>query len=566
MKTSFVARLWACCLWLCLGMTAAAAQGGAAASEASREVPPGPLVQAAWLKQQLGRDDLVLIDASPGGLYARQHIPGAVHADLFSFGGREQPPELMQRQVQGWGVSPDKTVVLYDQDGLMWATRVFFDLVQLGFPVQRLRILDGGILQWRAQGGAVATQATAGAAPAGGVWPLNVPREDLHVRLPEFLNATADPAAHAIVEALEPSYYYGGSRFFSRAGHVPHAKMLPRAHLFQADGRFKPPAELRRLFQHLGIGPEQRVMTYCGGGVAATLPFFAMKYLLGYPDVRVYLGSQLEWTRDERGLPLWTYAAPYLLRDGEWLAAWNNPMFRATGVAGLGVVDLRSDADYRQGHVPHALPLPAALWREHAANAAALQALPARLGPAGLDPAHEAVIVADGGVTPDAALAFLVLQALGQQRVSLLMDSVDEWALAGRPLAKTPTVVGARHTPQDLVVPAAVFNAAPRRGRLVHALPAPAAGDAGFPRLFLAAGRTPPSQPVPGPLVHLPYTELLTPQGQPLPAMALWNRLEQAGVERYAEIVCVADAPGDAAVSCLLLQLMGFPDTKLWVR
>jgi thiosulfate/3-mercaptopyruvate sulfurtransferase len=70
---------------------------------------------------------------------------------------------------------------------------------------------------------------------------------------------------------------------------------------------------------YLGIKPEQQVLAHCGGGVAASVPFFALKYMLGYPNVKMYKESQLEWLQDQRQLPFWTYDAPYLKREADWL-------------------------------------------------------------------------------------------------------------------------------------------------------------------------------------------------------------------------------------------------------
>jgi len=61
----------------------------------------------------------------------------------------------------------------------------------------------------------------------------------------------------------------------------------------------------------------------------------------------------------------------------------------------------------------------------------------------------------------------------------------------------------------------------------------------------------------------VPYTELMNADGTPKPASDLWNILSKAGLPRYAEIICVADEPGDAAINYYLLKLMGYPDVKV---
>jgi len=530
-----------CCLVLLAPLSGARAQ-------------TGRLVDVGWLQQNLGREDVLLLDATPPPMYAAAHIPGAVNANVFGYGATEQTPAQMQNVFQSWGVTTGKRVVLYDQGGSFWATRVFWDLYYHGFPAERLFVLDGGLAKWQSTGGAVTKAPTP--TPARGDFAVGARREDVRVRLPAFLNATGDPAGHAVIDALEPAMYYGSARFFDRAGHVPNAISLPSSDLFNADKTFKSAAEIRRMAQHLGLRPEQQIHSHCGGGIAAAAPFFALKFIAGYPQVSLYVESQLEWLRDDRGLPFWTYAAPYLLRDMHWVNGWTNKTVRSFGVSQVSVVDLRPAEQYLQGHVPFAVSVPAAQFRRYLDQPAELAPL---LGSAGVNPREEAVLVGNGGrLDADVALASLVLHQLGQARVSLLAGSVDDWGLAGLPLAKAPTVVGARRTPDDLVVRQVPYAAEPRTGAVVRAgdsMPADA--------VFLAAGQTLPAKRPAGTVVHLPHTQLLKADGQPKPAGDLWTLLGKAGVPRYAPIVTVADDPGEAAVAWIVLRLMGYADVKV---
>jgi 3-mercaptopyruvate sulfurtransferase SseA len=78
---------------------------------------PAPLVDATWLQKALAAGDVLVLDAQPGKLHEAAHIPGAVHVDLFAYGPDEADTQAMQRRVQSWGVSPGRTVVIYDQGG-----------------------------------------------------------------------------------------------------------------------------------------------------------------------------------------------------------------------------------------------------------------------------------------------------------------------------------------------------------------------------------------------------------------------------------------------------------------
>jgi thiosulfate/3-mercaptopyruvate sulfurtransferase len=392
---------------LCWALTTAPAS-----AEQGRQ---GRLVNVAWLQKHLA--DTVLLDASLTPQHLAAHIPGAVSADLYRYGVQEPSRAAMEKRIRSWGISPGRRIVVYDQGGDMMATRLFYDLYYHGAPASDLFILDGGLAQWRAQGGAVTKEPTP--PPTIGTFRITEQREEVRVRLPEFLLASGDRARHALVEALEPSYHYGEQKFFDRAGHVPDAILMPSADFYNADKTFKSPDEMRRMLRYLGIQPDQVVLSHCGGGVAASVPWFALQFMVERPLVKLYLESQREWLQDERGLPYWTYSAPHIQRQSAWLDGWNAPMLRAFGVARLNIVDVRAAEKYALGHVPFALNVPADTFRSHLGRPEKLAEL---LGPAGVNPAHEVVVMAESGLTPGAALAFLAFEQLGHKKVSVLMD------------------------------------------------------------------------------------------------------------------------------------------------
>jgi thiosulfate/3-mercaptopyruvate sulfurtransferase len=517
----------------------------------------GQLVSVQWLEKNLKRDDVLIIDASPAKLHSAGHIPGAVNVDIFSyFGGREIPVAEMERRIQSWGVSPRKKIVLYDQGGTYLATSLFFDLYYHGFPAEAVGVLDGGLAKWQAAGGAVTTDPTP--APKPGTFRVAKLREDVRVRLPEFLAASGDPANNALVEALEPDQHFGGAKFFDRAGHIPNAIMMPGADFYNADKTFKSPEEIRRMLGYLGIKPEQQVYTHCGGGIAASVPFFAAKFLLDYPKVKLYKESQLEWLRDDRGLPFWTYDAPNLTREKTWLNGWGNQMMRRYGVANLSVVDVRPPASFKQAHVPFAINVPADLFKRHVATPAKLAEI---LGAAGVDVTNEAVIVSDGGLNPDSALAFLMLEKLGQKRVSVFSDSVDDWGFAGFPLNKETDTPDPKKAPGPIISPTA-YAADLRPGILIG----DSQGTKGlYPKVYIASGKSLPTKMPDGKVIHVPYTDFLNANGTPKAANDIWNILVKAGVPRYGELISISDDPGEAAVNYFILKLMGYPDVKVLV-
>lgn len=395
----------------------------------------GNLVTAQWLKQHLKDSNLLLLDASPVPIYAANHIPGAVSVNIFALYGREEASLAdTERLLQSWGVNSGNRIVIYDQGGSMMATRVFFSLYSHGFPAEDLLILDGGFFQWQQRGFTVTKESTPVAKP--GAFQIQRQNNEVKAALPEFLTASGDPANNVLLDALDPDWHFGEVLALTKPGHIPHGILLPNTDFYNSDRTFKSPEEISRMLAYFHVRPEQRIYTYCGGGVAASVPWFALKFIVNYPAVKLYTGSELEWLSDERELPYWTYDAPFLMRESNWLQFWSGQMPRAVGIAHVSIVDLRPAGAFSRGHVPFASNVPREVFQSSITNPAKLAEI---LSQAGVNASDEAVVISGTGLTPDAALAFVMLEKLGQKRVSVFMDSMDEWARRGFSVAKEVT-------------------------------------------------------------------------------------------------------------------------------
>ncbi|MDP1832850.1 MAG: rhodanese-like domain-containing protein [Geothrix sp.] len=525
---------------------------------AAAEGIKGNLVPVHWLENNLKKADVLILDASPAQMYAAQHIPGAVSVDLFTYGGREVPVSEMEQRFQSWGISAGKKIVIYDRGAPMMATRLFYDLYYHGFPAKDLFILDGGLSKWQASGGAVTNDPTP--APQKGSFRITRMNEDARAKLPEFLTASGDRGSHALVEALDANWHFGELAFFDRAGHIPNGILLPSADFYHPDKTFKTAEEIKRMLDYLGVKAEQRIYTYCGGGIAASVPFFALKFMLNYPNVKLYSESEIGWLQDQRELPYWTYDAPFLMRDANWLKTWGGRMLRMYGVAQVSVVDVRPADAFNEGHVPFALNIPAEVFTGTLAHPGKLAEI---LGPAGVHASHEAVVMSGAGVTKESALAFVMLERLGQKKVSILMDSLEKWVQRGFAVTKEATVVGPRKAPQDVPILPTTYPVNVRKDVIITD---PGSTHGLYPKVFLASGKHVSAKAQDGAVVHVPYTELLNADGTPKAAKDIWNILAKAGVPRYAELVCFSDDPGEAAANYFILKLMGYPDVKVLVN
>ncbi len=516
------------------------------------------LVGVEWLEKNRSNADVLILDASPTPVYVAKHIPGAINVDLFSwYGIQEMPVADFEQLYQSWGISSGKKIVMYDQGGTFMATRLFFSLYYHGFPAQNLFVLDGGLSKWQEAGLPVSKDVTP--VPKKGSFKITKVNEDVRVRLPEFLTASGDPVNNALVEALGANWHFGEVAPFDRAGHIPNGILMPSADFFNPDKTFKSAEEIKAMLTYLGIRPEQQIYSYCGGGVAASAPFFAIKFLVNYPNVKLYKESELGWLSDDRGLPYWTYDAPFLMRQAGWLQFWAGDRIRTFGGGQIDIVDVRPADAFNQGHVPFALNIPADVFRSNTSDPDKLAKI---LGPAGVDESHEAVVISGAGLTKEAALAFVMLERLGQRKVTVFMDSMDKWTMLGLAVKKDATVVGPKKAPQDLSVPPTTYPGNFRKDVIVAD---PKSTQGLYPKVFVASGKDVPAKAQDGKVVHVPYMDLLNADGTPKAAKDIWNILAKAGVPRYAELVCFSDDPGEAAANYFVLKLMGYPDVKVLV-
>jgi len=284
-------------------------------SMGARIVNPQYLVETAWLAAHLADPELRIFDCTtyldpdPVTVYsvrsgrpewAQGHIPGAAYLDLqgelsdtaspfrFTMPAPEQFAAVMSRH----GVGDGHRVVLYSANGVMWAARIWWMLRAFGFDAAA--VLNGGLEKWNAEGRPLSTEAPAHA-PARFV---ARPRPELIASKAQVAAAIGDPRT-AIVNALTARQHTGeGGTHYGRPGRIAGSVNVPAHRLIDAETKvFLPPGDLAAMFEATGVDKAERVITYCGGGIAASADALALT-LLGHDKVALYDGSLSEWTKD----------------------------------------------------------------------------------------------------------------------------------------------------------------------------------------------------------------------------------------------------------------------------
>ena len=284
---------------------------------------PEKLVTTAWLAENLGAvgsGDLVVVESDEDVLlYETGHIPGAVkidwHLDLNDPVSRDYvDAEGFAKLMDASGISRDTTVVIYGDKSNWWAAYALWVFELFGHP--DVRLLDGGRAAWEAEGREMTTDvATVAEVPSGSGYPVTE-RNDAPIRA--FREEVLDFLGGQLVDVRSPQEYTGERTHMPdypqegtvRGGHIPTAHSVPWARAAAEDGRFRSRAELEAIYPgELGFDPAQPVIAYCRIGERSAHTWFALKYLLGFEDVRNYDGSWTEWGNAVR-LPIAVGAEP----------------------------------------------------------------------------------------------------------------------------------------------------------------------------------------------------------------------------------------------------------------
>jgi len=266
---------------------------------------PDVLVSTAWVSEHLTDPSVRIVESNEDLLlYPAGHIPGAVQVDWTADLNDQLRRDYISKAgfealMSRIGVTPDTTVVFYGDKNNWWACYAFW-VFQL-FGHTRAKVMDGGRLKWEKEGRPLTRDvpsypATAYRAHERHDAPVRVFRDEVlkHVEANGQLVDVRSPEEYAGTRLHMPDYPNEGAL---RGGHIPGAKSIPWARAINPDdGTFKTADELRALYVETNrLDPSKATVAYCRIGERSSHTWFALKYLLGFANVRNYDGSWTEW-------------------------------------------------------------------------------------------------------------------------------------------------------------------------------------------------------------------------------------------------------------------------------
>lgn len=264
------------------------------------------LVTAEWLADHLSAPDIRVVDGSwylpMMGRNAKQeyldgHIPGAVFFDLDDISDTDSPfphmlpaPEKFSSRMKQLGVGDGHHVVAYDGAGLFSAARIWWMFRAMGHD--NVSVLDGGLPKWMADGHALA----AGSETAG-VRHHTARPNNFIVRDIDDMKRNLETGREQVIDARSRGRFTGQDpepRPELSSGHMPGSLSLPFNELLNEDGTLKSEHKLRNAFEHAGVDLRKPIVTTCGSGVTAAIPYLALT-VLGHRNVALYDGSWSQW-------------------------------------------------------------------------------------------------------------------------------------------------------------------------------------------------------------------------------------------------------------------------------
>ena len=271
----------------------------------ARVAHPESIVETEWVAEHLNDSNLRLVEVDVDtAAYEQGHIPGAVgwnwttqlndtlRRDTLS---REQMQQLLGQS----GIARSTVVVLYGDNNNWFATYAFWQMKVHGH--RRVKVMNGGRQKWINEGRATTTEVPT---PERRIYRSGDPDPSIRATRDYVLEVASTRNNVGLVDVRAPAEYNGellappnlpqeGSQ---RGGHIPGAANIPWASAVnEADGTFKSVEELRQIYGGKGISADSETIAYCRIGERSSHTWFVLTQILGYPKVRNYDGSWIEY-------------------------------------------------------------------------------------------------------------------------------------------------------------------------------------------------------------------------------------------------------------------------------
>jgi thiosulfate/3-mercaptopyruvate sulfurtransferase len=257
-------------------------------------------VNGDWVNVHLEDEDVIILDARGDKAYGKGHIKNAlpvawpnfakmdVKPGVKGFGVLLNPEEL-GKKIADLGITKDKKVIAYGpaQDGWGEDGRIVWMLKMAG--IEKAKMLNGSFEYWEDKGYAVSKEASEAKKSDFTLEKLDFSR---NIDTKALMDKYND---YVILDTRTKDEYEGAIKYNeARGGHLPGAIFAPYSDLFNDDGTLKNQETLEKMFMDLGLSKEDKIVTYCTGGIRSAYMQLVLE-MLGYKHAMNYDASFYEW-------------------------------------------------------------------------------------------------------------------------------------------------------------------------------------------------------------------------------------------------------------------------------
>ena len=255
------------------------------------------LVSAEWLNENL--ENVKIIDVRKVEEYESGHIPGAVRLtpnEVFQWEAEDGVKGMLPsgdhiaEALSSVGINENDTVIFYDGNSNLWASRGLWALEVYGHKDSRL--LDGAWVYWSENDYPISTDSPS--ISKSNYKFTSTPNTNIIANWEEILDSIDDPSK-IVCDTRSPDEYAGKDVRADRGGHIPGSENVNWVNAVDASGQFLEADKLSSIYENKGIKTDKAVYTLCQTAVRATHTWFVLQELLGYDNVKVYDGSWIEW-------------------------------------------------------------------------------------------------------------------------------------------------------------------------------------------------------------------------------------------------------------------------------
>ena len=271
------------------------------------------LVETGELSLLLSDPSVRIVDMRTSLLdYLKGHLPNAVYLHFENLrvpqnGIPAQAPDriALERLLgESLGLSNDMHVILYSEKSNPNATYLAWTLDLLGH--KKVGVLNGGWEKWVSE-----KRSTTQEYPS--LQPKKFFGKVIQDTLAEkkWVRDRLSTKGVVIVDARLPKLYSGEEGEEIRRGHIPGARNIYWETLLEGEEVrvWKKKEELENLFAASGVTKDKEIVVHCRTGREASHVYFTLKHVLGFPRVRLYRGSWVEWSADPK-MPIKTGMEP----------------------------------------------------------------------------------------------------------------------------------------------------------------------------------------------------------------------------------------------------------------